>query len=142
MRLNDYPSTKKKIFLAASKLFSRKCYADVGIREIASEAGVKVPTVYNHYPSKEAILDDLFQFYTVRLSQFYDGMENIDIDQDPIVYFKKMMIFTFEDDEIELMRQLMRIVFNEQSRSPKCMVLPKLSARIWTSMCLAFSKYQ
>jgi AcrR family transcriptional regulator len=114
--MDNYPATKKKIFFAACKLFSRKCYADVGVREIAGEAGVKVPTVYNHYPSKEAILEDLFQFYTHRIIQFYDCVDNIDFDREPVVCFKNMM-FAFDESEIGLMRQLMRIVLNEQYRS-------------------------
>jgi|GEM_PF-531723 len=116
MNIDDYPATKKKIFFAASKLFSQKCYADVGMREIANEAGIKVPTLYNHYPSKEAILDNLFQFYTLRITQFHDRIKNIDFNQDPMTCFKEM-VFVYDEGELELMRQLMQIVFNEQHRS-------------------------
>jgi AcrR family transcriptional regulator len=118
MNISDYPATKKKIFLTACKLFSQKCYADVGIREIAAEAGVKVPTVYNHYPSKEAILEDLFELYTDRISRFFNRMGNMDYDQNPVDCFKKMLVLDIQDDETELMRQLMRIVLTEQHRSP------------------------
>ena len=106
--------------MAASKLFSQKCYADVGIREIAIEAGIKVPTVYNHYESKEAILDDLLQFYIDRTIGFYETAEHFDFNQepDPIECFKKI-IFFYDETEAELIRQLMRIIFNEQYRSPK-----------------------
>jgi len=117
VHINDYRVTKRKIFLAASKLFSQKCYADVGIREIAIEAGVKVPTVYNHYVSKEAILEDLLQFFIDRISKDYDAAEQMDFDQDPMECFKKI-IFTFDATETELMRQLLRIIYNEQFRSP------------------------
>jgi len=116
MRIDGFPATKKKIFLAASKLFSRKCYADIGIREIATEAEIRVPTIYNYYPSKEVILEDLFKFYTFRIIQFYDRVKNIDDDQDSIVSFKSML-FAFDKSETDLMRQLMRIVLNEQFRS-------------------------
>ena len=117
MKLTDYSMTKEKIFVAACKLFSKKCYADVGIREIAIEAGVKVPTVYNHYASKEAILENLFQFYVDRITGFYEAAADFDFDQDPFECFRKI-IFTFDVTETELMRQLMRIIFNEQHRSP------------------------
>lgn len=117
MNLENGHETKKKIFLAASKLFSQTCYADVGIREIAKEAGIKVPTVYHYYPSKEAILDDLLQFYIDRLTRFHRTSTELDYDQDPIECFKKM-VFAFENDEFVLIRQLMRIALNEQCRSP------------------------
>lgn len=115
--LTHYSTTKRKIFLAACKLFSQKCFADVGIREIAVEAGVKVPTVYNHYASKEAILEDLFQFFINRVSADYETAEQLEYDQDPMECFKKIL-FTFNAVESDLMRQLMRIIFNEQHRSP------------------------
>jgi len=116
MNLNDYSVTKKKIFLASCKLFFQKCYADVGIREIAIEAGVKVPTVYNHYPSKESILEDLLRFYEERILSFHSRSKDIDYAQPPIECFKQMA-FAYEDAEIDLMRQLMRIVLTEQHRS-------------------------
>jgi len=116
MKIDNYPATKKKIFFAASRLFSQKCYADVGMREIANEAGVKVPTIYNHYVSKEAILDDLLQCYSDRLAASYDSVKDLDYDQDPIECFKKI-IFTFDETEIDLMKQLMKILFSEQHRS-------------------------
>ncbi|MCL2117148.1 MAG: TetR/AcrR family transcriptional regulator [Planctomycetaceae bacterium] len=119
MRIDDYPVNKKKIFLAASKLFSQSCYADVGVRDIADEAGVKVPTVYNYYPSKEAILEDLFQFLANRITQFYDSLERIDLNDDPMNYITRMVFVTKENEsESELMRQLLRITHNEQYRSP------------------------
>ena len=115
MDYHSYPVTKQKIFLAASELFSRSCYADIGVREIADKAGVKVPTVYNHYQSKEAILDDLFQYCTDQISQFYDSFLDMDYDQEPMECFQKMII-AFEEDSV-LMRQLIRITLNEQYRS-------------------------
>ena len=118
MNYNYRPATKKKIFFAACKLFSQTCYADVGIREIARESGIKVATVYNYYPSKEAILDDLMQFYMERLTQFHSRTNDIDYNQNPIDCFRKM-VFVYKEDEIDLMRQLMRIVLCEQYRSPQ-----------------------
>ena len=38
-------------------------YENVSIRDIAHAANVKVPTIYNHFASKEAILQSLYSFY-------------------------------------------------------------------------------
>jgi AcrR family transcriptional regulator len=116
--LNNYPPGKRRIFLAASKLFFEKSYADVGIREIAVEAGVKVPTVYNHYESKEAILEDLFQYYKDRITLSFNSVEHFDFDLEPAECFKKRL-FPFKASEMELMRHLMRIVYTEQHRYPQ-----------------------
>jgi len=116
--LSHYRKSKRKIFLAASKLFAQKCYVGVGVREIAIEAGVKIPTVYAHYPSKESILDDLLQFFMDRIKADYDSAEMLDIvKQDPLERLEKFL-FASDATESELMRQLMRIVFHEQYRSP------------------------
>ncbi|MCL2117147.1 MAG: TetR/AcrR family transcriptional regulator [Planctomycetaceae bacterium] len=115
MDYHSYPATRQKIFLAASELFSRSCYADIGVREIADKAGVKVPTVYNHYQSKEAILDDLFQYCADRISQFYESFPDVNYEQDPMECFRKMII-AFEEDSA-LMQRLIRITLNEQYRS-------------------------
>ena len=57
-------STKEKIFDAALDLFSKKGYDSVSLREIAEEVGIKKSSIYSHYPSKEAILMDIFEYFT------------------------------------------------------------------------------
>jgi len=59
-------STKEKIFHAALELFGMNGYEKVSVRDIAKSASVKVPTIYNHFESKEAILKSLYDFYIVQ----------------------------------------------------------------------------
>ena len=56
-------STKEKIFDVSLDLFSRKGYDSVSLREIAEEVGIKKSSIYSHYPSKEAILMDIFEYF-------------------------------------------------------------------------------
>ena len=51
-------NTKEKIFEVSIDLFSQYGYDGVSIRQIAKEVGIKESSIYNHYPSKESILDD------------------------------------------------------------------------------------
>lgn len=44
---------------AALRLFAEKGYAAVSMREIAKEVGIQAGALYNHYPTKQAILADL-----------------------------------------------------------------------------------
>ena len=55
-------NTKEKIFEAALDLFSKKGYDSVSLREIADNVGIKKSSIYSHYPSKEAILMDIFEY--------------------------------------------------------------------------------
>ncbi|MBM4538977.1 TetR family transcriptional regulator, partial [Rhodococcus hoagii] len=46
---------------AALDLFAERGYEGTSIREIASRAGLSVPGLYHHYPSKHALLVALTQ---------------------------------------------------------------------------------
>lgn len=51
--------TQQRIFDAFARLFARENYADITVRQIIREAGIGHSTFYDHYASKEALLDDL-----------------------------------------------------------------------------------
>lgn len=57
-------NTKEKIFDVSLDLFSKKGYDSVSLREIADKVGIKKSSIYSHYPSKEAILMDIFEYFT------------------------------------------------------------------------------
>lgn len=57
-------NTKEKIFDVSLDLFSKKGYDSVSLREIAENVGIKKSSIYSHYPSKEAILMDIFEYFT------------------------------------------------------------------------------
>ena len=59
-------NTKEKIFEVSLDLFSKKGYDSVSLREIAEEVGIKKSSIYSHYSSKEAILMDIFDYFTGR----------------------------------------------------------------------------
>ena len=71
-------NTKEKIFNVALDLFSQKGYDSVSLREIAEEVGIKKSSIYSHYPSKEAILMDIFNYFTQQF-EFNPVMDNEEI---------------------------------------------------------------
>lgn len=60
-------NTKKRILDEALTLFSEKGYANVFVAEIADAVGIKAPSLYKHYKSKQdifnAILDEMKSNY-------------------------------------------------------------------------------
>ena len=56
-------NNKEKIFHVSIDLFSKYGYDGVSIRKIASEVGIKESSIYNHYKSKESILDSILNYY-------------------------------------------------------------------------------
>ena len=55
--------TKKKILEASIELFSRKGYSAVSVRELTKAVGIKESSLYNHFRSKEEILESIYQLF-------------------------------------------------------------------------------
>lgn len=56
-------NTKDLILDAALELFARNSYHTVSMRDIANAVGIKPASIYNHYPSKDALLETIYQFF-------------------------------------------------------------------------------
>ena len=50
-------TTKQKILNEALTLFSEKGYSAVYVSDIADAVGIKAPSLYKHYKSKQEIFD-------------------------------------------------------------------------------------
>jgi AcrR family transcriptional regulator len=57
-------STREKILDAALRLFSQKGYLGATTKEIAAESGVAEVTLFRHFSSKEALLEDVLTSFT------------------------------------------------------------------------------
>ena len=53
--------TKHRILDEALTLFSEKGYANVFVGDIAERVGIKAPSLYKHYKSKQAIFDAIIE---------------------------------------------------------------------------------
>lgn len=58
--------TQNQILKTAAQMFACKGYDSVSIREIAEGVGVKESSIYNHFKSKQDILEVLFKEFAVR----------------------------------------------------------------------------
>lgn len=59
--------TKEKIFNAALNLFCERSFDKVSVRDIAEAVGIKAASIYNHFQSKEEILNSFYEFYTANI---------------------------------------------------------------------------
>ena len=46
-------NTKQKILLESLRLFSQRGYDAVSVEQIAAAVGIKAPSLYKHYKSKQ-----------------------------------------------------------------------------------------
>ena len=67
-------NTKEKIMHIALDLFSVRGFSAVSVHEIAKEVGIKAPSLYKHYKSKQDIFDTIVKKYSENANKF---LENI-----------------------------------------------------------------
>jgi len=106
---------KQKIFEVSIDLFSRFGYEGVSIRQIASNVGIKESSIYNHYNSKESILDSILNYYIERMLAedipLDDASANLDVGFD---HFYQMGLNAFAMQlKDEKMSKITRIILIE-----------------------------
>jgi len=108
--------TKIKILKSAVELVIQKGYDNVTLREIAKQAGVSNPTIYNYFPSKERLL---FGYIEQKHKESVEILESI---EDFNTYTLREQLQTLIDTELELyledrefIQQIADMVFNSSS---------------------------
>lgn len=121
--------TKHVILEKALELFSAKGYDAVSVGEIAQAVGIKAPSLYNHYPSKQAIFDAIVK---ATAAQYEEDTDKLDIHVQDAT--KDISVFTDATEEIllekvgqifdyslhnETISRFRRMMAIEQFRSPE-----------------------
>ena len=125
--------TKQRILDKALELFSAKGYDSVSVGEIAKAVGIKAPSLYNHFPSKQAIFDAIVESTAV---QYEADTDKIDIHVQDVQKDIPIFAKTTEDALFEKVRQIFeyslhnetisrfrRMMTIEQFRSPELAAL-------------------
>ena len=121
--------TKQKILDKALELFSTQGYDSVSVGEIAKAVGIKAPSLYNHFPSKQAIFDAIMESTAAQYEADTDQI-NIHVQnaaQDVPVFteitadalfekVRQIFEYSLHNETISRFRRMMTI---EQFRSPE-----------------------
>ncbi len=59
--MTDPASTRDRILNAAEALFAERGLAGTAVRDIAAEAGLTAASLYNHFPSKDALYEAVLE---------------------------------------------------------------------------------
>lgn len=121
--------TKQKIIDAALELFSEYGFDTVSVGQIAKAVGIKAPSLYNHFPSKQAIFDAIFE---ATAAQYDRDTEKVsvhvqDSGKDVPVFsgisedglaekVRQMFVYSIRSENVRRFRKMMTI---EQFRSPE-----------------------
>lgn len=119
--------TKERILRESLALFSERGYSAVRVADIAAAVGVKPPSLYKHYASKQAIFDACAEFFSERVAEVgvaiglpgSAGAEAAyaDVDVEGIVGFAtQLFVFYLQDDVAAGFRRMLAI---ERHRDPK-----------------------
>ncbi len=88
--------TKIKILQSAVELMTIKGYKNASLREIAKEAGVSNPTIYNYFPSKEKILYAYIEQKLIETEQILHEIEDFN------TYSLREQLQTLIETQLEL----------------------------------------
>ena len=119
--------TKQRILLEALRLFSQRGYDAVSVEQIAAAVGIKAPSLYKHYRSKQDIFKAIFEETARRYDTFTDSIsvhiqnseqdvkvfEKITAD-DLVEKVKSLIDYSLHDEYVSMFRRMMTI---EQFRS-------------------------
>lgn len=121
--------TKQRILEKSLELFSTKGYDAVSVGEIAKAVGIKAPSLYNHFPGKQAIFDAIlettsahYQKDTAEISvHVQDSQKDIPVfshisEELLVEKVRQIFLYSLHDKTISQFRRMMTL---EQFRSPK-----------------------
>ena len=114
--------TKQKILNKALELFSSYGYDSVSVGEIAKAVGIKAPSLYNHYPSKQAIFDAIVEATAAQYEKdtdkisihVQDAAQDIPVfskitAEDLIQKVRQLFCYSLHDETISRFRRMMTI---------------------------------
>ncbi len=120
IRANKATNTKAKILKISIELFAEQGYENVTVREIAAKVGIKGSSIYNHFSSKENILEEILEYHKTRLAQQYNNddikrqldalLQNCDLK----TILTEMLSIALKGFEDSSLKQVLKILSMEQ----------------------------
>ncbi len=104
--------TKKMILKKALELFSESGYDAVSVGEIARAVGIKAPSLYNHFPSKQAIFDAIVEETSKEFEKNTDEVAiHVQNSARDVTVFSQIT----EDDLVEKVHQIFNISLHDEN---------------------------
>ena len=75
--------TREALLSAFEELLKQKQFDDIGVADIAREAGVSTASIYRRFGKRDGLLTALFELYTKRMEQWFTAHVPIPPKPDP-----------------------------------------------------------
>ena len=135
-RMSD--TRKKEIILATLELAANKGLGNVSMNMIADKVGIKKPSLYNHFSSKEELVEVMYQFLSkeakktanigaIDYTTFFAGKSALEI-------LRGIVKGYFNMNQQEHMINFYKVIYSERSLNP---VAAKIIAEETDRMILA-----
>lgn len=111
-----FVGTKKQIFQNAIELFKRHGYENVTIKDIAESAGIRQSAVYNHFSSKQKILDTIYDYYVHYFLADRPSLEDIEpiLQNGSVLEIIESVRYEFKAEIKQNMLQITLLAFQRQ----------------------------
>jgi TetR/AcrR family transcriptional regulator, cholesterol catabolism regulator len=93
----EHLDRRERILTSAAELFARKGVAAATVREIANEVGILSGSLYHHFESKEAIVDEILSSFLDDLDAGYRDV--LARDTDPRVRLHDLVLVSLQTVE-------------------------------------------
>ncbi|MCL2137213.1 MAG: TetR/AcrR family transcriptional regulator [Coriobacteriia bacterium] len=101
--LNYDSETRNKIMNTAMMLFAQKGFAAVSMRDIAGSVGVNTASIYYYYAGKDALLEDILQFFTEGYKHYFSWLSGMNEKAQSL---DEVMDNMFNDEFVEMRNPL------------------------------------
>lgn len=122
----QFVGTKRRVFSNAIELFAERGFESVSMKDIADAVQITQSAIYNHFPSKQALLDAIYDYY---IEHYKDNRKPAQTVKDILMDSTRddiclALMFTFETEDSDRYRWmiwttkiiLMRIFQDERAR--------------------------
>ena len=95
--------TRNRIMEVAMTLFAQKGFSAVPMRDIAKTVGINIASIYYHYESKEALLEDILSFFSIGYRHYFEWLAEINEKADTL---EEVMDNMFNDEFVEMLNPM------------------------------------
>ncbi|MCB1309699.1 MAG: TetR/AcrR family transcriptional regulator [Leptospiraceae bacterium] len=109
-RIVDHQAFREELLERSFPLFARRGYAQLSMRQIATELNVSTGTLYHYFPAKEAIFEQMFASMSRRMAdRVMEFMRQADSD-----HSRLEQLFAFTALEEQNLQDLLLLILDYQ----------------------------